>query len=249
MKTYATALLCMALLAPTYAGADPRELRWQIIDNLIAKGPFLKTWKLPSEFSVARLHHLITSFSEQVYGKGFRYLGNTNDVDHAHILFRLADEDTKNPRLESFAILYHTQENAYSAYWRQSVPPQYQYLDVRTRNWLQWLEQDPIEDGMLIKNAREYADPNKKDLSVFYEDSPPKEGEHYTIHSFNLSFEKLNSEIVGDLQFRFQDINCRGMKPVDEVNRRVRIKINSNYPDVCLQLKTDTTIIAKGRFY
>ena len=162
------------------------------------------TWRLPSQFTDARLVKLLNLFNAKVYGKGFRYIGEAGDFFHGHIL---VEGIGKGPDkiLRPRAILYHTQEEAYKAHWEPTPAlTKYDYLDVTTRNWIQWLSDDPAQDGVDIRNAREYVDAKKKDPSVFFGDHPaPVFKAHYTIHGSKLDDSKLGFNLDGESEFEF----------------------------------------------
>lgn len=89
------------------------------------------SWKMPSQFPLSRIESLITNFSNETYGKAFRYLGVEEDYFHGHLLFEKKEVEGifyLFPR----AILYHTQEDAYKAHWEKSIDPKYDYLNVNT---------------------------------------------------------------------------------------------------------------------
>lgn len=130
-------------------------------------------------------------------------MGVEEDFFHGHVLFEKKQQDGRTllfPR----AILYHTQEDAHKAHWEKSVDPKYDYLDVTTRNWIQWLSDDPREDGARIHNARDYLDISQKDPAQFFnQSSGPQKELHYTIHAKNLDAQKLGFVLAGELQFEF----------------------------------------------
>lgn len=162
-------------------------------------------WKLPTEFSAARIEKLLQQLCEQTYEKGFKYLGVEEDLFHGHILFE-RKEHNGIPTLFPRAILYHTQEEAHKAHWEKSIDSKYDYLNVASRNWIQWLNDEPNDDGLLIENAKKYLDVTKKEPAQFEIDfAEPQEKWHYTIHASNLDNKKLGFALAGELQFEFKD--------------------------------------------
>ena len=180
---------------------------FQVLGSALSKAEeqsiLYSTWKMPAQFPVSRIESLITKFSNETYGKAFRYLGVEEDYFHGHLIFERKEIEGISylfPR----AILYHTQEDAYKAHWEKSIDPKYDYLNVTTRNWIQWLSDEEKEDGLLIENARKYVDGSKKDPAQFEtEMAEPNSKLHYTIHATNLDNKKLGFKLAGELQFEF----------------------------------------------
>ncbi len=177
-------------------------------------------WKVPSQISPFRIEKLLNEFARHTYGKAFRFIGVEDDFDHGHILFE-KKADGFYPR----AILYHTQEFAYSAHWRKNVDSKYDYINVTTRNWIQWLSDNEAIDGKQIFNAKEYLDPTKKDPSQF-ENLEPQEKFHYTLNFPDLDPNKLGFKTVADLQFEFRrckpEPNANPFSP----NQPIWVRIN-----------------------
>lgn len=164
-------------------------------------------WKLPSQLGERRLEKLLQIFVKRTEGKAFRYLGVSEDFFHGHVLFEARGEGGSR-RLYPRAILYHTQEEAYSAHWRD-LDKKYDYVDVAARNWIQWLSDDPTDDGEPVENARRYLDTRRKDPRQFETDlAAPQEGLHYTIHSYEVDGRKLGFEVFGELQYEFYEDDC-----------------------------------------
>jgi hypothetical protein len=162
-----------------------------------------EVWKLPSQFTQKRLESLLNQFSKATHGEAFQFIGVEEDFFHGHILFEKKLQDGRT-LLAPRAVLYHTQEEAHKAHWEKSVDPKYDYLNVTTRNWIQWLSDDPSEDGRKIENARDYLDHTQKDPTQFFDEaSGPQKELHYTIHAKNLDAKKLGFVLAGELQFEF----------------------------------------------
>ncbi|MFM8268661.1 MAG: hypothetical protein ACKN9V_00600 [Pseudomonadota bacterium] len=198
-------------------------------------------WKLPSQFTLARIEKLLNRYSQEAFDKAFRFIGVEEDFFHGHVLFErksVNGEQLLHPR----AILYHTQEEAYKAHWEKSIDPKYDYLNVTTRNWIQWLSDDASQDGVKVENAREYLDVSKKTPSQFYDDQvEPQRDLHYTIHAKNLDSKKLGFELAGELQFEFFAIKD---SPYSN-ERQIEIKLLEE--SVSLNLFTNTMYIERGR--
>jgi hypothetical protein len=145
----------------------------------------------------------LNQFSKATHGEAFQFIGVEEDFFHGHILFEKKLQDGRT-LLAPRAVLYHTQEEAHKAHWEKSVDPKYDYLNVTTRNWIQWLSDDPSEDGRKIENARDYLDHTQKDPTQFFDEaSGPQKELHYTIHAKNLDAKKLGFVLAGELQFEF----------------------------------------------
>ena len=200
--------------------------------SLIAKENFLHNWKMPRDFTEKRIEKLLQDVVDTIYHKGFRYLGVDEDFFHGHLLFTM-DKLTDEGRFFPFAILYHTQESAKHAHWGSKVDKKYDYLNVQTRNWIQWL--DGRHDRQ-IENARYYADESEKNLSLFFDVHDPIEGESFTIHAHNLSDAKLGYTIVGALQFEFYKSDCSD-HPGLYTRGPVRVTL-ADGEEVCLLLST-----------
>ncbi len=84
---------------------------------------------------------LLQKFSDEVYGQGFRHLGDENDFDHGHILYSTA--------LRPVAILYHTQETA-SLQHRLDPGGPYDYINRGARNWLQFFDVEKLQAGPIV---------------------------------------------------------------------------------------------------
>lgn len=189
-------LLAFLLISPALVMAS--EVPKEEESNLI-----YGSWKLPSQFTQERLEKLLSQLSQQTHNIGFRYLGVDEDLFHGHLLFERVGEG-QNSALYPRAILYHTQEEAHKAHWEKSIDPKYDYLNVATRNWIQWLSDDVGEDGNLIENAKRYVDVTKRDPKQFEVDfAEPEQKLHYTIHASNLDNQKLGFQLAGELQFEF----------------------------------------------
>lgn len=200
-----TMFLCLSALSAPLTPKEESEM-------------FSAPWKLPNQFSTDRLETLLNRFSQQTYGKAFRFIGVEEDFFHGHVLFERTLHEGQM-RLQPRAILYHTQEDAHKAHWEGSVDEKYDYLNITTRNWIQWLSDETSQDGMRIENAREYLDVTQKDPTQFFnEHSEPQKELHYTIHAKNLASNKLGFELAGELQFEFyagQDSPYGGDRRID----------------------------------
>lgn len=181
------------------AGEIPREE----VSNL-----YYGSWKMPSQLSPARLEKLINQTAQTIHGKGFRYIGVDEDWFHGHVL--MENLGTKgSPRFFPRAILYHTQEEAYAVHWRKEKDPKYDYLNVATRNWIQWLSDEPYFDGFPVENAKAYVDERQRDPRQFEtEFAEPDPKLHYTIHGRTLDPAKLNFVVAAELQFEFYLAEC-----------------------------------------
>lgn len=197
---------------------------------------YYASYNLPASFPPARIESLLQRMTAVTHGVGFRFVGDPNDFDHGHLLYEQRG-GKGDARLFPRAILYHTQEHAYSARWRTGVDSRYDYLEVTTRNWIQWLDGDPKLDGVRVINAREYLDVTQKDPApFFFEGAAPEKGQHYTIHSHNLDRRKLGFALDGSTQFRFEAMDCEGR--VSDAYRRGPVRVEVAGESVCLALYT-----------
>lgn len=189
-------------------------------------------WKVPPELDEKRIEKLLQAFTDATHGKAFRYLGVEHDFFHGHILY---DADKK-----ARAILYHTQEDAYDAHWRGTVDKKFDYVNVTTRNWIQWLDA-----GEKIENARVYQDPRWRPAAQFWDEkAAPQENLHYTIHSHEMDPEKLGFRVVEMMSLNFYEDDCAG--PRDDYYRMRRGPIQVRVPkqgEVCLSLSTPYTMV------
>jgi hypothetical protein len=205
-------------------------------------------WKLPSQFPLSRIQTLITKFSNETYGKAFRYLGVEADYFHGHLLFERKEVEG-TLYLFPCAILYHTQEEAHKAHWEKSIDPKYDYLNVTTRNWIQWLSDEENEDGKIIENARKYLDIAQKDPAQFeIEMAEPNSKLHYTIHAKNLDNAKLGFKLAGELQFEFHQSEEKPEEiAVEYLSSRGPIIVDlPNGERVNLKLTTQTMFIERN---
>ncbi len=231
-------IACVLLASPAFGAAVPKHEEMNLESG---------TWKLPSNISVARLEALLQKFSDQVYGTGFKYLGVEEDFFHGHMLFEAVGSGA-NRQIFPRVILYHTQEQAYKAHWEKSLDTKYDYLNVTTRNWLQWMNDDPLVDGTIIENARAYydvsttkpADRAKKDPIQFFDESlPPNLLWHYTVHSANLDQKKLGLTFMADLSVDFYNEPCGRVPSEDYYAPKGPITVTLPTGEkVCLGLKT-----------
>lgn len=185
---------------------------------------------------------MLNRFSKEVYGKGFRYIGVDEDFFHGHVLFEKRQESGKDV-LYMRAILYHTQEEAHKAHWDKTVDSKYDYLDVTTRNWIQWFSDDSHQDGAHIENARKYLDIKAKDPKQFYEEVPPQKDLFYTIHSKNLDGEKLGFKVFAELSLNFHLEPCGGIP--DNVYGYIQgpIQVGVGAESACVGLLTPNPLL------
>lgn len=225
-------ILCLFFCVPSVVNA------FQIPKN---EEDSLKTsqWKLPSAMTVERVEGLLNRFSRATYGKAFGYLGVTEDFFHGHLLV-----EKKGERLYARAVLYHTQESAHKAHWTEAVDKKFDYLNVATRNWIQWLDEDPNKDGTGIENAREYANADLIDPAQFFEEfATPRQDRFYTIHSYRLDPKKLGFYVYGDLQFDFYEGMCERDPSIEYDTSRGPLYVAIGNTTVCLRLLTTVQMI------
>lgn len=207
-----------------------------------------EAWKLPSQFTLPRMQRLLTEFSNETFQKAFRYIGIEEDFFHGHLLFEKVGNG-ENALLYPRAILYHTQEEAHKAHWEKTIDPKFDYLNVTTRNWIQWLSDHDPEDGEKIENAKQYLDITQRDPKQFeVEFAEPQKELHYTIHARMLDPHKLGFILAGELQFEFQLENNKENEPYySKLGERGPITITlPNGEEIKLSLTTQTMFIERG---
>jgi len=230
--TYLIALFWLGLPLIARADLDQKTL------DLITRNHFGNQWDLPPELSPERIERLLTQFSAKTYGTAFRYLGEAGDFFHGHLLYT-GDKLLPDGRLYPLAILYHTQETASPVHWGTSEDRKYDYLDVKTRNWVQWLDADPSLDGTRIENARAYflaASP--EELKPFFEDTVPVRERHYTVSPQKIDPKKFGYQLEVAVQFEFYLMEC-GAPACTDPHERGPIEVL--LPDgqrKCLRLRT-----------
>lgn len=233
-----------ALWATLTVAASASRVQADQVDELVAKEPFTHAWKLPEEFTMGRIESILNKFSAATFGTGFKVIGDTRDFFHGHVLFT-ADNLTPGGRMRPFAILYHTQEDAHDAHWGDGkVDRKFDYIDVRTRNWIQWLDDAPEADGSRVENARDYVNSALRDPSVFFGENTPVQGEHFTIHGRKLDAAKLGVKPIGEMQWEFYTMECAadGLK-LDYFSRGpARIRLPGQ-GDACLEIRTTSVFI------
>ena len=197
-------------------------------------------WKLPQEFTEKRIERLLNQFAQATFEKSFRFVGVEEDFFHGHVLFERKlheGQELLHPR----AILYHTQEEAHKAHWEKSIDPKYDYLNVTTRNWIQWLSDDAVLDGEKIENARDYLDFAQKNPAPFFQETAlPQKDQHYTIHAKNLDSQKLGFKLDGELQFEFYS-HSEGLGYGEEK------KVTVHLPQEQIDLKVFTSTLYLNR--
>jgi hypothetical protein len=227
--------LCLFTATSLFAGPLPKAEESQLSGY---------GWKMPSELTEARLERLLGEVVDRIHGVGFRYLGVSADFDHGHLLFEAVGTGEARA-LYPRAILYHTQEHAHAAHWKEDGEKKFDYLDVTTRNWIQWLSDDPKEDGRDLRNARVYLDATQKDPTQFFDETlAPKKEWHYTIHSRNLDAKKIGFELAGELQFEFYEASCTEHLQIEYDQSRGPIRVNvPGQKELCLRLTTNNPMM------
>lgn len=229
-----TLFICLLLVTTTLTASPiPQE---EV--NALSSG----SWKLPSSIGLERIEKLLNKFVAQTYQKAFRYIGASEDFFHGHLLIEeVGAEHTLYPR----AILYHTQEEAHAAHWNGNVAAKFDYLDVTTRNWIQWISDDGNIDGKAIENARVYLNHAKKDPKQFETNSAPQKELFYTIHSADLDPVKLGFRVYGDLQFEFNAADCNAGPENEYDLARGPIRVMVNGSEICMRVSTFNSILIK----
>lgn len=246
MRNIAISMVISSFIFSTKLFAEPRS-----VDDLITQEEYAvsQMWKLPDEFTLPRIEHLLQQVSDQIYGTGFRVIGDHNDWFHGHLLYT-ADQLTPEGRLKPFAILYHTQEEAYPAHWGDGisyVDPKFDYVDVRTRNWVQWLSDDPALDGKKIVNAREYNNDALQPSAIFFGDNIAVKKQHYTIHGKNLDPKKLGVTPVGEMQWEFYSGEGQCRPFADETQAKGPIFVRTGVEQHCLKVVTTSVFLRHPR--
>jgi hypothetical protein len=154
------------------------------------------------------LQEIVQRMTDQVYGKGFRHLGEKKDFDHCHLLL--------GEKQKPFAALCHTQEHA-------ALYPDtdYDYVDREGRNWIVWLN-----GTNRIENAKSFRFDKKP------KKWPPGSAEfdeytkHYTVTPFMIDPKKMvHEQTAEDVEFFFTKTECLQVpKNVVEQSNVIRIK-------------------------
>ena len=156
------------------------------------------------DLSKEEFRSLIQAAVDTMYLKGFRYLGDSRDFDHGHLLYSAKPPLTPDAMPPAVVILYHTQEDAF--YYNQKDPGgRFDYLDRWARNWIQWI------DSKRVENAQNYL---TETVNYNYEN-------HFTIREDMLDHKLIGIELSPNYskQFLFSDVSdknipheCRGDK-------------------------------------
>jgi hypothetical protein len=230
-----------------FPGPLPAELRRALDESRgVGKAPALpdyapfQTSELPHALTRAQVQALVQRFVDAKHGKAFRHLGDDQDFDHGHLLFK--DKQGGRP----VAVLFHTQERA--SRWSSEDPGgKYDYVDKKGRNWIVWLDPDkPIE------NARDYE-------RAAYPDTPEWR-EWVKLHlemyqgAFTITYDMLDPKKLGvdpDLgfpskrlndQFNFHRTDCARLpRPLPEDKAFIEVLLPAASPGaarerVCLAL-------------
>lgn len=151
----------------------------------------------------ARLQGLLQRVVDKLYLKAFRHLGDERDFDHGHILF----DKAKRP----VAILYHTQETAYS----NPTDSSFGYIDPKARNWIQWIGRDEIENADRYQR-KEF--PRSASWEWFQARRLPNLIKHHTIIDKMLDPNLVDmDDAASSLQWVFTRVPCGKSKPFSVV--------------------------------
>ena len=159
--------------------------------------------------SAQKLQLLLQRFIDSQFEKAFRYIGDKNDFFHGHLLFTDDLPLDKEGRLEPFAILYHTQEDAHEHHLRDPGGP-YDYLNPHTRSWVQMIDSQDKQSGPIFNAFQLMFDffPNDADSHS----SLNATKERYTVFTTQLDTNKFPAayrrNIVGQMQIEFYESNC-----------------------------------------
>ena len=166
----------------------------------------------PKEFTRERFEGLLQRFADEVHLKGFRCIGEYDDLFHGHILFT-----KNNPR--AAALLYHTQEGAFDTR---------DYLDPAARNWIQWLDSEkPIENAnKYVRKAGASYPGSGWDWRVYRD--------HFTIGGRLLDPESMGGEVERNVQWDFLNVDCGGVpRPIPSDSNVIEITLKDQ-GTVCL---------------
>lgn len=165
--------------------------------------------------SVTLFERLLQTYTNATYGTAFRYLGDQHDLYHGHLLYTdnpefLAKHPPKNGFMAPFAILYHTQEHA-SRFSKEDPGGKYDYLDRETRNWVQFIDHEAAEKGLIINAYELMKDsfPNTPEAAS----SLSATLSHYTVFTQQLDYNKFPENfrynVIGQVQAEFVKNNCQ----------------------------------------
>ncbi|MFA6004443.1 MAG: hypothetical protein WC881_10280 [Elusimicrobiota bacterium] len=164
-------------------------------------------------FSKQEFSGLLQRFVDQQYLKSFARLGEESDFDHGHLLF------TAGSQSRPIAILYHTQELSH-----------YDSMDPRARNWLQWLDNDAIDDAARYER-RQY--PHSASWEWFVQVELGRLHKRNTVLDKMLDPALLGADISESRQWVFSRVACRP-EPASE-SSPIRIVLPSGQA-VCLDV-------------
>jgi hypothetical protein len=165
------------------------------------------------------LREIVQRMTDQVQGKGFKYLGEYKDFDHCHLLLG----KNKKP----FAALCHTQERA-----AEYPGTPFDYVDKSGRNWIVWLDgSGKIENAMKYRFDQKPVSWNSKVTFAEFESK-------YTVTPFMLDPKKLGHEQTEeDVEFIFTKTECPQASPnIIEDSNIIRVKLK-NDSKICLALE------------
>lgn len=158
--------------------------RWHKIFGLLVFSSALNA----REIEQSLLNKLVQEFVNIQYKKSFLYLGDENDFDHGHVLYTREPSLNSPDRLRAFAILFHTQEHAFT-YSLSHPKGKYSYIDKFGRNWVQFFDESTQKLGpllnayTLVKNMLPNNERNQSSLENLRT--------HYTIRSEMLDEKKF----------------------------------------------------------
>ncbi len=198
------------------------------------------------------IQKLVQDFTVQKQGEAFRFLGDTEDFFHGHLLFADREYISEDDRLSPFAVLYHTQEEA-SSHHRKNPGSKYDYLNRYTRSWVQFASE--VQENGPILNAFELMFdffPDTED----YRNGLSATQSHYTVYSDQLDSKKFpqnyQKKILGNLQLNFYECST----PDAELTRKLMwldageifIYEPLTHKQTCLQLRLGTPYTPEKSF-
>ncbi|MDE2314192.1 MAG: hypothetical protein KGL04_08465 [Elusimicrobia bacterium] len=216
-------------------GASPRlrrgvqELQRSARTRAPETYPKYKSFVFSKIISKYRLTQAMQSMVKAAYGKGFRTLGDPDDLFHGHFIF---DGRNKRPRF----ILWHTQERANLYHLYDPGSPK-DYVNTAKRNWITWLGRFKTEDAARYR----LASPGPQWCA---------EMEAYTILPGMMDPKKLGFApvIISDYyQFDFYKTACDGRQKRKD-SSVISVKV-PGHGRVCLEFSTDPSKAYSKNFF
>jgi len=161
----------------------------------------------------AMIESMLQTFVSDQDGKSFRHLGFREDFFHGHLLYTDDLAPDEKGYLRPFAVLYHTQEDAFS-FHQKDPGGKFDYLSPHQRSWVQFLDRDTapeLSPQNKIQNAYRFMPdffPNTLDFRASLDATRTR----FTVSADQLDSRKFPASyrlnIVGQRQVEFDRVDC-----------------------------------------